>query len=124
MIEMGNSGVIVRQVLAHYLRRARMRRQFFVADVQLAIIERVIGHEVLRQAELRRIVEFNEFRRREPRVMRHGRREINEKWFLAIVTFEELDGFVGVFRGREGGPALSRDINLESGEAESAGVAS
>ena len=101
-----------------------MRRQFFIADVQLAIIERVIGHEVLRQAELRRIVEFNEFRRRETRVMRHGRREINKEKLAWVVVVEELDCFVGVFRGREGGPALRRDINLESGEAESAGVAS
>jgi hypothetical protein len=79
IVQAGDAGVIVGQVPADDLRRARPRRQQFVAHGHLAVVEGVHGQEARRERDVGGRIHVHELLGRDARVVRHGRGQVDEE---------------------------------------------
>ena len=104
-IRVGDHRVVFGNVAANLFRRARERREQFVADVQRAVIEGVLDHKVRRQRNVVRVVHLQILFGHRARIVRGHKRDVREKRCVIVVAFEEIDGRVaeklaGMFAGR------------------------
>ena len=81
-VEVGNIAVILGDHLAHSRRRAGMRQEDLVADEHLAVVERMLRQEVLRQRDLGRVVADRERVGDDMRIVRRIERYVAEERFV------------------------------------------
>ena len=77
VVQAGDAGVVLRELAPGVFRRPGPRGKMLVADGHLAIVERVQREEGRGQGDLVRVVEGHEFGRRDARIVRHGRGQVD-----------------------------------------------
>ena len=98
MIEAGDAGVVVGELLFRVLGGARPGRELLIAHGHLAIVERMLRQEGGRERDFGGIVKLVKLRLGGARVVRDGRREVDVEWPRLVAgraRLEELDRAVG-----------------------------
>src|SRR5262245_28029399 len=93
-VEMGDHGIVVRNVLPYYFRRSRPGRQLLVANIHFTVVKGMLGHEILRQDHLLVPVQVSELAWRHPRIVRSRIRQVYEKGLRAFMSPQKLDSRV------------------------------
>ena len=96
LVEVGDETVVLAELVADDLAGPGVRREVLVADVLgHAVVERVLGQEVLRERRAIPVVHLPERLRRVSRVVRRGERDVAEERSIAGSRLEEVHRGVG-----------------------------
>ena len=97
VVRVRDDRVIFAAMHLHRLLRARERRQPLIAQLVVALVERMLGHVIRRDLDILGRVHIDVFFRRLPRIMWSVERHVHKEWIVTLrdVVLQVLDGGVG-----------------------------
>lgn len=125
VVEAGDDGVVVGEVLPHVVGGAGEWGEEFVADLEVAIVKGVFREEVFGQRELGGVVHAGERSGRGARVVGDGRGHVDEEWLFAggARPFDDLIGVAFGLKGAEVEGFLGIQLGLEGFAGREVGIA-